>query len=136
MKIISKFKDFYDHKVAKYGIDPVLVFDRRHPSDAEILHSLPKPPAEWEEEYGACAVVSELYIGNLRVYLFVTNDKVYTSYDIGQVLGKKLGVIPVGQSVSKMARNTFCRNTVITTGLGMTRSKMPISKLFAENGAT
>ena len=91
MKIISKFKDFYDHKVAKYGIDPVLVFDRRHPSDAEILHSLPKPPAEWEKEYGACAVVSELYIGNLRVYLFATNDKVYTSYDIGQVSDKKSG---------------------------------------------
>jgi hypothetical protein len=89
MKIISKFKDFYDHKVAKYGIDPVLVFDRRHPSDAEILHSLPKPPAEWEEEYGACAVVSELYIGNLRVFLFATSDKVYTSYDVGQVSGKK-----------------------------------------------
>lgn len=89
MKIISKFKDFYDHKVAKYGIDPVLVFDRRLPSGAEILHSLPKPPAEWEKEYGACAVVSELYIGNLRVYLFATNDKVYTSYDIGQVSGKK-----------------------------------------------
>ena len=91
MKIISKFKDFYDHKVAKYGIDPVLVFDRRLPSGAEILHSLPKPPAEWEKEYGACAVVSELYIGNLRVYLFATNDKVYTSYDIGQVLGKTSG---------------------------------------------
>ena len=52
MKIISKFKDFYDHKVAKYGVDPVLVFDRRLPSGAEILHSLPKPPAEWEKEYG------------------------------------------------------------------------------------
>ena len=43
----------------------------------------------WEEEYGACAVVSELYIGNLRVYLFATDEKVYTSYDIGQVSGKK-----------------------------------------------
>ena len=53
MKIISKFKDFYDHKVAKYGIDPVLVFDRRQPPEAEILRGLPKPPAEWEKEYGA-----------------------------------------------------------------------------------
>ena len=52
MKIISKFKDFYDHKVAKYGIDPVLVFDRRQPPAAEILRGLPKPPAEWEKEYG------------------------------------------------------------------------------------
>ena len=85
MKIISKFKDFYDHKVAKYGIDPVLVFDRRHPSDAEILHSLPKPPAEWEEEYGACAAVSVLYVGRLRVYLFNTGARVYTSFDVAEV---------------------------------------------------
>ena len=85
MKIISKFKDFYDHKVAKYGIDPVLVFDRRHPSDAEILHSLPKPPAEWEKEYGACAAVSVLYVGRLRVYLFNTGACVYTSFDVAEV---------------------------------------------------
>ena len=85
MKIISKFKDFYDHKVAKYGIDPVLVFDRRQPLDAEILRSLPKPPAEWEKEYGACAVVSELYIGNLRVFLFAAEKRVYSSYDIDTV---------------------------------------------------
>ena len=76
MKIISKFKDFYDHKVAKYGIDPVLVFDRRQLPEAEILRGLPKPPAEWEKEYGACAVVSELYIGNLRVFLFAADKQV------------------------------------------------------------
>lgn len=29
MKIISKFKDFYDFNVAKYGVDPILIFDRR-----------------------------------------------------------------------------------------------------------
>ena len=85
MKIISKFKDFYDHKVAKYGIDPVLVFDRRQPSDEEILHSLPKPPAEWEKEYGACAAVSVLYVGRLRVYLFNTGARVYTSFDVAEV---------------------------------------------------
>ncbi len=85
MKIISKFKDFYDHKVAKYGIDPVLVFDRRQPPDAEILRGLPKPPTEWEKEYGACAVVSELYIGNLRVFLFAAEKRVYSSYDIDTV---------------------------------------------------
>ena len=85
MKIISKFKDFYDHKVAKYGIDPVLVFDRRQSPDAEILRGLPKPPAEWEKEYGACAVVSELYIGNLRVFLFAAEKRVYSSYDIDTV---------------------------------------------------
>ena len=125
MKIISKFKDFYDHKVAKYGIDPVLVFDRRLPSGAEILHSLPKPPAKWEEEYGACAVVSELYIGNLRVYLFATDEKVYTSYDIGQVSGKKSGHFAF-QAI---------RNTAITTGFGITKSKiLPIFRRPAATG--
>ncbi len=82
MKIISKFKDFYDHKVAKYGIDPVLVFDRRQPLDAEILRSLPKPPVEWQQEFGSCAVISELYIGNLRVFLFAAEKRMYGSYDI------------------------------------------------------
>ena len=67
MKIISKFKDFYDHKVVKYGIDPVLVFDRRQSPEAEILRSLPKPPAEWKKEYGACAVVSELQSARVSV---------------------------------------------------------------------
>ncbi|OAM34354.1 hypothetical protein [Eikenella sp. NML070372] len=85
MKIISKFKDFYDHKVAKYGIDPVLVFDRCQPPEAKILRGLPKPPAGWGKEYGACAVVSELYIGNLHVFLFATEKQVYSSYDIDTV---------------------------------------------------
>ena len=85
MKIISKFKDFYDHKVAKYGSDPVLVFDRRQPSGSEILHNLPKPPADWQQEFGTCAVVSELYVGNLRVFLFATDKQVYSSYDIESV---------------------------------------------------
>ena len=82
MKIISKFKDFYDHKVAKYGIDPVLVFDRRQPLDAEILRSLPKPPVEWQQEFGSCAVISELYIGNLRVFQFAAEKRMNSSYDI------------------------------------------------------
>jgi hypothetical protein len=28
MKIISPFKDFYDFEVAKYGLDPLLVYRR------------------------------------------------------------------------------------------------------------
>ena len=86
MKIISKFKDFYDHKVAKYGIDPVLVFDRRQSPDAEIPHGLPEPPAGWEKEYGACAAMSALYVGRLRVYLFNTGAHVYTSFDVAEVI--------------------------------------------------
>ena len=128
MKIISKFKDFYDHKVAKYGIDPVLVFDRRHPSDAEILHSLPKPPAEWEEEYGACAVVSELYIGLPQTKKSIR----LTISDKFQV--KKASISPFRQSVFKTARSMPCRNTAITTGFGITKSKMSIFKRPAVTG--
>ena len=29
MKIISKFKDFYDYKVTKYGVDEKLVYTRK-----------------------------------------------------------------------------------------------------------
>ena len=29
MKKISEFKDFYDYKVSKYGIDEKLVFNRK-----------------------------------------------------------------------------------------------------------
>ena len=89
MKIISKFKDFYDHKVAKYGIDPVLVFDRRQSPDAEIPHGLPEPPAGWEKEYGACAAMSALYVGRLRVYLFNTGVRVYTSFDVAEVIRRQ-----------------------------------------------
>lgn len=28
MKIISKYKDYYDYMVSKYGIDPLIVYDR------------------------------------------------------------------------------------------------------------
>ena len=30
MKIISKFKDFYDYKVAKYGVDEKLIYNRKN----------------------------------------------------------------------------------------------------------
>ena len=29
MKIISKFKDFYDYKVVKYGVDEKLIYIRK-----------------------------------------------------------------------------------------------------------
>ena len=29
MKIISKFKDFYDYKMTKYGVDEKLVYTRK-----------------------------------------------------------------------------------------------------------
>ena len=29
MKIISKFRDFYDYKVTKYGVDEKLIYTRK-----------------------------------------------------------------------------------------------------------
>ena len=37
MKIISKFKDFYDYKVEKYGVDEKLVYTRK--TYCEYFHS-------------------------------------------------------------------------------------------------
>ena len=41
MKIISKFKDFYDFHVARSGIAPVLIFDRRARADLPAPKHLP-----------------------------------------------------------------------------------------------
>lgn len=80
MKIISQFKDFYDYKVAEYGMDEMLVYDRRdqvllikeslstkyifkNPSDTDALHSA-------------------LYVGNQLVHIFSTLSDVYTHFDL------------------------------------------------------
>ena len=36
MKIISKFKDFYDYLTGVYGVDPKLVLDRRNMLNYEL----------------------------------------------------------------------------------------------------
>ena len=85
MKIISKFKDFYDFKVAKYGVDPILVFDRRAREDLPAPKSLPAPLPEWKRELGACVVVSWLYVGNAQTALFNSGERVYGATDIESV---------------------------------------------------
>lgn len=88
MKIISKFKDFYDHKVATYGMDPRLVFDRRNKDDHVPLYQLPPPPAEWARQFGACVTVAWLYVGNWEVALFNSGTRVYSAFDIENVQRK------------------------------------------------
>ena len=85
MKIISKFKDFYDFNVAKYGVDPILVFDRRAREDLPAPKALPAPLPEWEKELGACVVISWLYVGNFQVALFNSGKRVYGALDIESV---------------------------------------------------
>ena len=85
MKIISKFKDFYDFKVAKYGVDPILIFDRRAREDLPAPKALPAPLPEWEKELDACVVVSWLYVGNVQTALFNSGERVYGAADIESV---------------------------------------------------
>ena len=82
MKIISKFKDFYDFNVAKYGVDPILIFDRRAREDLPAPKSLPAPPPE---EHGMGVTLSWLYVGNAKVALFNSGERVYSALDIASV---------------------------------------------------
>lgn len=41
MKIISKHKDYYDYLTGVYGVDPVLVYDRRHKSIVTLTNAAP-----------------------------------------------------------------------------------------------
>ena len=80
MKIISKFKDYYDYKVAEYGIDENLVYDRRLPAGVSIGTS----QRSWitlDNTADDEALHSVLYVGNELVHLFATPSKVYTHWD-------------------------------------------------------
>jgi len=80
MKIISKFKDYYDYKVAEYGTDENLVYDRRLPTGVGIG----TPQRSWitlDDAADDEALHSVLYVGNELVHLFATPSKVYTHWD-------------------------------------------------------
>ena len=97
MKIISKFKDFYDYKVVKYGVDEKLVYNRKTYYDYyKILHI-----NILTDENGRVSVEDfnnnlkenikyfkhnnhnkVLIIGEKIVHLFFTENKVYTHFDI------------------------------------------------------
>ena len=85
MKIISKFKDYYDYKVAEYGIDENLIYDRRLPMGVHIA----LPQREWLTLDNAAddeALHSVLYVGNALVHLFATPSKVYTHWDLTDLM--------------------------------------------------
>ena len=95
MKIISKFKDFYDYKVAKYGMDEKLVYTRKtyceyflnfyshlrkeyRFSEEEFNKNLKK-----NVEYSEIAKYHKiLIIGEKVIHLFFTENGVYTHLDI------------------------------------------------------
>ena len=97
MKIISKFKDFYDYKVAKYGVDEKLVYTRKTyceyyetnfisiytSSDDRILEENFNKNLKEEVEYfkrNNCHKI--LILGEKLIHLFFTENGVYTHFDI------------------------------------------------------
>ena len=81
MKIISKFKDYYDYKVAEYGIDENLVYDRRNGTIVDRQRISP--------EESNLALYSTLYVGSEVVHLFITQNKIYTHFDLVDIETKK-----------------------------------------------
>lgn len=79
MKIISKFKDFYDYKVAEYGLDETLIFDRR---DAVLVdENALKTKGIFQNPTEEDAIHYVLYVGNQLVHIFGTDNQVYTHFD-------------------------------------------------------
>ena len=97
MKIISKFKDFYDYKVVKYGVDEKLVYTRKtyceyfqvlignikninidyrisEDNFNKNLKDVTKPIDEKN-------IHKILFIGEKLIHLFFTENGVYTHFD-------------------------------------------------------
>ena len=98
MKIISKFKDFYDYKVAKYGVDEKLVYTRKtyceyfqiligkisninidyRISEDDFNKNLKNDIKPIDEKN----IHKILFIGEKLIHLFSTENGVYTPFDI------------------------------------------------------
>ena len=95
MKIISKFKDFYDYKVTKYGVDEKLVYNRKtyceyfqgffrdinidyRISEDDFNKNLKKNTKVTDEKN----IHKILFIGEKLIHLFFTENGVYTHLDI------------------------------------------------------
>ena len=96
MKIISKFKDFYDYKVAKYGVDEKLVYTRKtyceyykkfvidvytgsdNRISEENFNKNLKENFEYSKEINFHKI---LFIGEKLIHLFFTENGVYTHFD-------------------------------------------------------
>ena len=95
MKIISKFKDFYDYKVVKYGVDEKLVYTRKtyceyfqgffrdinidyRISEDDFNKNLKDDTKPIDEKN----IHKILFIGEKLIHLFSTENGIYTHFDI------------------------------------------------------
>ena len=79
MKIISKFKDFYDYKVVKYGVDEKLVYTRvtKNFRNSPRLFSINKTQPDYNNKI--------LFVGDKIVLIFKTEEKLYTQFDLEDI---------------------------------------------------
>ena len=98
MKIISKFKDFYDYKVAKYGVDEKLVYVRKtyceyfqvligNISNINIDYRISEDDFNKNLKNDIKPIDEKnihkiLFIGEKLIHLFSTENGVYTHFDI------------------------------------------------------
>ncbi|MDO4229265.1 MAG: hypothetical protein Q4C98_05575 [Capnocytophaga sp.] len=83
MKIISQFKDYYDYKVAEYGLDTHLVYDRRE--QVRMFKSTLSTQDIFKKPNDTDALHSVLYIGDKLVHIFATKSHIYTHFDLQNV---------------------------------------------------
>ena len=136
MKIISKFKDFYDYKVAKYGMDEKLVYTRKTyceyfesfvidvytGSDDRISEeNFNKNLKENFEYFKGINFHKILILGEKLIHLFFTENGVYTHFD-----AKKLDVSKGTYQYYYSKEITFNdgRNFEITTDFGYAWDKL------------
>ena len=97
MKIISKFKDFYDYKVAKYGVDEKLVYTRKtyceyfqvligYISNINIDYRISEDDFNKNLKDDINPIDEKnihkiLFIGEKLIHLFFTENGVYTHFD-------------------------------------------------------
>ena len=98
MKIISKFKDFYDYKVAKYGVDEKLVYVRKtyceyfqvligNISNIYINYRISEDDFNKNLKDDINPIDEKnihkiLFIGEKLIHLFSTENGIYTHFDI------------------------------------------------------
>ena len=116
MKIISKFKDFYDYKVAKYGVDEKLVYTRKtyceyfqvligNISNINIDYRISEDDFNKNLKNDIKPIDEKnihkiLFIGEKLIHLFFTENGVYTHFD-----AKKL-------DVSKGTYQSYCSKEI------------------------
>ena len=136
MKIISRFKDFYDYKVVKYGMDEKLVYTRKTyceyykkflidvytGSDNRISEeNFNKNLKENFEYFKGINFHKILILGEKLIHLFFTENGVYTHFD-----AKKLDVSKGTYQSYYSKEITFNdgRNFEITTDFGYAWDKL------------